>query len=124
MTTEIIDITTRKPWIDTGYVGDFGVREFERGMLPHEGHGHWIDHLTVFYKGPVRVTKKHEITGEVRIIEIHRIPWVINVEKDWHHTIEALTDAGAGWFCIFSGAAGDAAGIPREDFNFERLTHG
>jgi hypothetical protein len=122
--TTIIDEKTQKPWMEHGYVGDFAVREFERGMQPHDGHAHWIDHLTVFYRGPVRLTKKHEVTGEVQVVEIHKLPWVLNIEKDWHHTVEALTENGAGWFCIFSGAQADAQVISRDDFNYERLTHG
>jgi hypothetical protein len=119
-----IDKTSPRPWMDNGYVGDFAVRQMRAKFgEPHEGHAHWIDHLTVILKGPVRIEWRDPESGEEGVIDVMTTPWFLNIPADRWHRFTALTEAGAEWACIFSGAQGDAAGVKREDFNFERMTH-
>jgi hypothetical protein len=121
----IIDENSPKEWSDSGYVGDFAVRPMSAKFgQPHEGHAHWIDHLTVILKGPVRIEWNDPATGEAGNIDVMVTPWFLNIPAERWHRFVPLTEAGAEWVCIFSGAQGDAAGIPRNDFNFERITHG
>jgi hypothetical protein len=114
-----------RPWMDDGYVGDFAVRptRVEWGAH-HEGHAHWIDHLTVILKGPVRIEWRDPVSGEEGVIDVMTAPWFLNIPAERWHRFVPLSEAGAEWVCIFSGAQGDAAGVKREDFNFERMTHG
>jgi hypothetical protein len=120
-----IDESTIKPWIADGYVGDFAVRPMSASYgEPHEGHAHWIDHLTVILKGPVRIEWHDPESGEEGVIDVMVTPWFLSIPAERWHRFVPLSESGAEWFCIFSGAQGDAAGIPRNDFNFERLTHG
>lgn len=130
----VIDESVRKPWLDDGYIGDFAVREMvTRYGAPHDGHAHWIDHITVFVGGPARVLMRlyedpldssSPLVDECEI-DVLTTPWVLNIKADWWHQVIALDPQRPSVrFCIFSVAQGDAAGIPRNDFNFERLTHG
>lgn len=119
----VIDNRTSMPWMDDGYVGDFAVRQMRcTKTIPHEGHAHWIDHISVITKGPVRI-EWSDPDGTSGTIDILVAPWVINIPAERHHKFVALGDE-ARWFCIFSGAHADEKGIQRSDFNYERLTHG
>jgi hypothetical protein len=121
----IVNEKTVRPWIEDGYVGDFAVRQMRAKFgEPHEGHAHWIDHLTVILKGPVRIEWREPESAEEGTIDVLVTPWFLNIPAERWHRFVPLTEAGAEWVCIFSGAQGDAAGIPRNDFNFEKLTHG
>jgi hypothetical protein len=122
---EVCGENTIRPWIDSGYVGDFAVRPMKaRFGLPHEGHAHWIDHLTVILKGPVRIEWNDPTTGEAGNIDVLVTPWFLNIPAERWHRFVPLTEAGAEWVCIFSGAYADARGVKRKDFDYERLTHG
>jgi hypothetical protein len=121
----IVNEKTVRPWIEDGYVGDFAVRQMRAKFgEPHEGHAHWIDHLTVILKGPVRIEWRDPESGEAGETDVMVTPWFLNIPAERWHRFVPLSEAGAEWVCIFSGAQGDAAGIPRNDFNFENLTHG
>lgn len=119
----IIDKNTVRQWMESGYVGDFAVRQMNAHFgVSHEGHAHWIDHLTIITKGPVRIDWTEG--NESGSMEIHQTPWVLNMPAERWHKFTALTEGGAEWFCIFSGAQADSSGVKREDFNYEKLTHG
>lgn len=134
MKHEIINEQTHKPWMDDGYVGDFAVREMlTRFGVPHDGHAHWLDHVTVFVGGPARVLMRlyedpldeSSQVLEEQTLDILCTPWVLNIKANWWHQVTALDpDKPSIRFCIFSGVQADAQGISRADFNYERLTHG
>lgn len=116
---------SHREWMDSGYVGDFAVRPMRaRFGYPHEGHAHWIDHLTIILKGPVRIEWNDQSTGEAGNIDVMTAPWFLNIPAERWHRFVPLTEAGAEWVCVFSGAQADALGVDRDRFNLESKSHG
>jgi hypothetical protein len=122
---EVITEESRREWFESGYVGDFAVRPMKAKYgQPHEGHAHWIDHLTIILKGPVRIEWDDPATGEAGNIDVLTAPWFLNIPAERWHRFVPLTEAGAEWVCVFSGAQADARGVDRERFNLETHSHG
>jgi cupin superfamily acireductone dioxygenase involved in methionine salvage len=64
-----------------------------------EGHAHWMDHLTVVVKGPVRIDWR-DPDGTTGSVVLDRGD-SLHIPAPRYHTFTALHERGAGWRCIF-----------------------
>lgn len=92
-----------------GLIGGFYIRPMS---LPpggvHEGHAHWVDHVSNILQGPLRIEFHNPKTGERGEDEIHEPCKVLILAGVWHRFI-AIGDREARWECWFAEAhnAGD-----------------
>jgi hypothetical protein len=87
----------------SGMIGGFFIRPME--LSPngrHEGHSHYIDHVSSILKGPLMVEWRNEVTGEEGILEVSG-PCKLLIKADVHHTFIAGPE-GAKWECWFAEA--------------------
>lgn len=82
---------------NSGFIGGHYIRPFgpHAAGYGHDGHKHYIDHITFIESGAYRVE------GEETLIERVEAPNFLNVEKDRTHRFVALED-GSRHRCIFA----------------------
>ena len=88
---------------ELGYFGNIWVRSHElkkAGDQNGGGHLHPFDHVTMLYRGKVRVDVTNPETGEERSKEFTG-PTFFVVRKDLKHKITALED-NVGYYCVFA----------------------
>lgn len=95
-------IDKAKPENQQGFLGGFYVRKMNLGINEkHEGHAHWIDHVSNITKPPLRIHTRNTVNGEEGIIDV-LVPCKINIPAMTWHQFEPLSDAGCEWECWFS----------------------
>lgn len=93
----------------SGMIGGFYIRPMRlvgKGAT-HEGHAHWIDHVSNILRGPLQIDWFNPKTGQRGVVEVSG-PCKILVKADVEHRFTALGDV-AEWECWFAEAhnAGD-----------------
>jgi hypothetical protein len=89
---------------EMGYFGNIWVRshflEKAGDINDDEGHLHYFDHVSLLYKGRVRVEVTDPETGNSNTKEF-QAPTFIVIRKTHKHKITALEDE-CGWYCVFA----------------------
>jgi quercetin dioxygenase-like cupin family protein len=88
-------------WSVRQIVADFGSQ--------FDGHQHWVDHLTVITRGPVRIDWR-DPDGSAGSVTLDRGDFLLIPAPRWH-TFVPLHERGAEWRCIFNYADACAQGI-------------
>lgn len=84
-----------------GYFGGIYARKFgpvAAGFV-HEGHTHYVDHVTFLMSGRVRV--RYSRGGEMEKSAVFVAPILFEIRADTCHEITALED-GTAWSCVFA----------------------
>lgn len=87
-----------------GFIGGFFIRQMpvlNKGET-HEGHEHYIDHLTNVVRGAVRIEWENKHKGTSGTLDI-LVPCRILIKADTWHKFTALEDS-TFWECWFSEA--------------------
>lgn len=80
----------------------------------HDGHAHWMDHMTICVRGPVRVDWRDE-DGTTGSETLDRGDCLV-IPAPRFHTFTALHERGAAWRCIYKY---DGT-VSREDFDKDK----
>jgi hypothetical protein len=67
----------------------------------HQGHAHWIDHVSNIIKPPIRIETWSIHDGERSVIDV-LVPCKINIPAQTWHKFVALGEEGCAWECWFS----------------------
>lgn len=84
-----------------GYFGGIYARKFgpvSAGFV-HDGHTHYVDHVTFLMSGRVRV--RYSRPGVEEKSAVFVAPMLFEIRADTCHEIEALED-GTAWSCVFA----------------------
>jgi hypothetical protein len=91
--------------------GAIGKMYFRRMSLPkggiHNGHAHFIDHVSIVYRGTVLIEWRNEKTGDTGEMLVDVPPELIggvklNILADVWHKFTALSDQEVVWDCVFA----------------------
>jgi hypothetical protein len=95
-------IDKQLPENQQGFLGGFYIRPMSLVYgQEHQGHAHWIDHVSNIIKPPLRIETWNILTDHRGIIDV-LVPCKINIPAQTWHKFTALSEEGCEWECWFS----------------------
>lgn len=91
-----------------GFIGGFYIRPMalEWGQ-EHQGHAHWIDHVSNIIRPPLRI-ETWDMKNDVRSTIDVLVPCKVNIPAMTWHKFSPLSEAGCAWECWFSQREAEA----------------
>lgn len=95
-------IDEQLPENQQGFLGGFYIRPMSLAWgREHQGHAHWIDHVSNIIKPPVRIETRNLMTEEEITIDV-LVPCKLLIPAQTWHKFIPLSEEGCAWECWFS----------------------
>jgi hypothetical protein len=113
-------IDKQLPENQQGFLGGFYIRpmSLEFGQ-EHQGHAHWIDHVSNIIKPPLRIEMNDMMRDKQWTIDV-LVACKINIPAQTWHKFTALSEEGCAWECWFSQKEAEDKYDTPVDWNQER----
>lgn len=113
-------IDEQQPWNQHSFIGGFYIRQMALAFgQVHEGHAHYIDHVSNVTKPPLRVETWDPETDKRDTIDV-LVPCKLHIKAKLWHKFSALSQEGCAWECWFSQKEAEGlVDVPINDFQYE-----